>query len=229
MNFLSNLKLREPTKSPVVCSSAGHAGMNPDGTYDTAPDKMYDWGDTHTFHNKGVFYEGVPNRIIERHFKGILETFGIKVISLSDEYQDISLQTKVSIVNTWFEFGEWEMSGVDFHSNAHHNPEARGMEVFCYPGSKVGVQLAENYYKYCQALFGNQLIYRRGSANVFAKQTDKYMIIRNTRIPFILIENLFFTNLRDAIYLTKAEWLHRFAHAAAMAFVKHYIGLGYKL
>jgi hypothetical protein len=37
MNLLSKLALREPTKSPVVCSFAGHAGMNPDGTYDTVP------------------------------------------------------------------------------------------------------------------------------------------------------------------------------------------------
>jgi hypothetical protein len=79
----------------------GHGGLNPEGEYYTAPNKQFDHGDQHTFHDGGMFYEGVWNQAFTLGVARELDELGLPYILINREDYDMPLAQRVDIANWW--------------------------------------------------------------------------------------------------------------------------------
>ncbi len=78
---------------------------------------------------------------------------------------------------------------ISLHHNGFHRESAGGCEIFCYPGSKKGRQLAEEIQSGLVRLWG---LFDRG-----VKESSSLYVLRSTSMPAVLIEPLFITNPRE--------------------------------
>jgi len=84
---------------------------------------------------------------------------------------------------------------VSIHCNSFTKETARGVEVFHYPGSMQGHQLAVGVYL---ALANEQYTLERGV------KTADFAVLRLTDMPAILVECAFLSNEEDRAVLTSA-------------------------
>ena len=78
--------------------SAGHSGVDENGNYLTAPNKMHDHNKG-SFHNGTKFYEGVFNRVIADGLCKKLKEAGIVYKKFYEPVLDMTLQYKKDQVN----------------------------------------------------------------------------------------------------------------------------------
>lgn len=79
------------------------------------------------------------------------------------------------------------------HINAAPNPNGNGIEVFYRGGDNESVLLAKEMQK--------ELVSRLGATDRGVKDGSKLWVIRKTKAPAVLIENLFLSNQQDAAKL----------------------------
>lgn len=96
-----------------------------------------------------------------------------------------SLKVRVDGANTF---------GADYfisiHTNASDNPSATGCEVYAYKRDSVAYRLANDIV--------NELSYITGLRNRGVKIRPSLYVLKNTRMPAVLIELGFITNINDA-------------------------------
>ena len=188
----------------LVALDAGHGGMTPDGKgrYVTAPNKMFYHPQRYPFHGKefdhpGWFYEGVWNRMLTDHLADILAMKEIPFVKCYHPVLDNSLSFRVTTANyrkaTLF---------ISNHANASPTHRARGWEVFTSPGNTGSDQFATILHSEMRKKFPN-IVYRTDTTDGDVDKEARFTVLTRTKMPSVLVENGFFDNYEDAVWLTE--------------------------
>jgi N-acetylmuramoyl-L-alanine amidase len=98
---------------------------------------------------------------------------------------------------------------ISIHANAAETPEPQGMEVFCFPGSVRGRELAERVLDSMLTEFDDH-------RNRGVKEAN-FAVLRLSGMPAILVECEFLTNPRQLEFLADEGNQRRLAAAIARA------------
>ncbi len=194
-----------------VFLDAGHGGLDKTGKYVTAPSKQFKH-DKGEFHGDGWFYEGVFNRILTNRVAAKLTNLSVPNIIVSHEYLDISLHYRVDLAN-WYHKNYKKGLFISNHANASSSGRARGFEVYTTRGKTKSDEVATLHYKNVQDLLGDRIKYRPERSDGDVDREANFFVIKNTAMPAILVEHLFFDNFDDASLLVDDEIIERFAEA----------------
>lgn len=200
----------------------GHGGRSPfTGAYTTSPAKQYQHSGTgEDFHCDGWFYEGVSNRDICFRIEKKLAALGIPTMVVAHTYEDTPLRTRVDRANRLAEAYD-RTAYVSIHSNASPSHRARGYEIYTGRGQTDADALAEEIYVCTVLEFGAEIKYRTDQLGDHDHDKEKdYYVLRNTTMPAVLVEYLFFDNLADAKLLANPVVQDRFANATAAGIVR---------
>jgi N-acetylmuramoyl-L-alanine amidase len=173
---------------------AGHGGIDKQGNYTTAPAKMFSWGDGL------VIYEGVINRIITHLVAKALHDKEIDCGLVFDDVLDTPLAERVRIADNVFAKDSRAVY-LSIHSNAGGGS---GYEIFTSPGQNKSDKLAHIFCTTYIKHFPNFQFRSDKSDGDFDKEADFY-VLRKTDCPALLVENLFFDNRKEALYLLSSE------------------------
>lgn len=159
----------------------GHGGVI-DGKPQTAGKRSPDW-------EKGILYEGVSNRdLVERILK-LCKKDCITAINLVPELIDVSLAERVRRANKYK-----NAIYISIHSDAFHKESANGFSAYTYYGQTKSDKVAELIYKEAKKAKLNLRV--DNTDGDLDKEADFY-VLRNTKMPAVLVENLFMTNKKD--------------------------------
>lgn len=179
----------------------GHGGLRKDGTYTTAPAKMF------KFPNGLTVYEGVINRAIGAMVKKALIAKRIDYAVVSDDVEDTSLEQRVRTADAIYAKDKRAVF-LSIHSNAGGGT---GWELFSGPGqtdSDKIVKVFERFYRDMGKMFKFRGV-----------KEENFYVLRKTDCPAILVENLFFDNINDAQFLISAEGQQHIADIIVAAIV----------
>jgi N-acetylmuramoyl-L-alanine amidase len=181
----------------------GHGGIAPDGQYTTVGKKQYHFTD------KGIT---AKEGVINRHLGYALEReYALYYTSLfvNHEWKDTPLSQRVELANAYH-----AVHGNCVYLSIHNNASsasikgtggtARGLEIWTSPGVTKSDEIATKIYN--------------GLVNIVPKiRTDKYSdgdpdkespfyVLKNTKMPAVLIEFGFFDNWEDYKLISSPEF-----------------------
>jgi N-acetylmuramoyl-L-alanine amidase len=164
-----------------------------------------DWGATDGIKEKdAVMAIGVQ-------VAAILEAHGIKAILTRNGDYFIGLDRRVEIARE----SKADLF-VSIHANYYDRPEAMGVETYSY-GS--GSRLADMI---------QQSIVRRLAVVDRGIKTARFLVLRKSTIPAVLVETGFISNKLELAMLATPEYRNRMADAIARGILE-YLGIQYKL
>jgi len=195
----------------------GHGGVDSNGNYTTAPDKML------TFNDGYVIYEGEINRIQGRETEKSFRSFpdwdrNIYYTVRPDDPKDLALHKRTDFINS---FDPNETICLSFHNNAGGGS---GFEVYTYFGWSLADPLATEIYEGIKPLYNKYGLPMR-SDKVSDGDVDKEIelwMTRETHCPTVLLEGLFFDNRSDAKLLKSKSFNEDYAFSVvsgAMNFI----------
>lgn len=157
----------------------------------------------------GFFREYAYNRYLAFRIREQLSALGLDARLLVPEREDISLPERCRRVNKICErFGSNQVILVSIHVNAagngQHWMEARGWSCFTSIGETRADSLATCLYEAAMAQLPGHNIrkdYTDGDPDI----EKNFYILRHTRYPAVLTENLFMDNRDDVAFLESAE------------------------
>ena len=122
----------------------------------------------------------------------ILKRHGVDVIysRTTDEFIQLSWRAELSNQAKVDAF-------VSLHCNAYSDSSAQGVEVFSYPGSEEGKDLALHIINH---MVGDKVYSKNRGI-----KTDKFAVLRLTAMPAALVELGFITNAEDASILKNKQ------------------------
>jgi N-acetylmuramoyl-L-alanine amidase len=175
-------------KKLLVILDAGHGGMI-DGVYTTAPSKM------HKFPNGEIAYEGVINRNVKNQLISLLLKEGIAFTDVTKGDIDYTLGFRVSQANKIYnQFKEThECLYLSIHSNAGGGT---GFEVWTYIGQTKSDKYAEIWSEEIKKSFP-EYPFRADTADGDLDKESKFYVLKETHMPAVLGELLFFDNWKD--------------------------------
>jgi len=184
----------------MVIIDCGHGGII-DGKYVTAPNKM------HKFHDGLTIYEGVINRAIGSKLEARLQEADIDFFSLNTHDQkDMPLSVRTDTINDIAGTHDWLLS---IHSNAGGG---RGFEVFTSVGETYSDQLADIIASHYKSFFP-EFRFRQDMSDGDTDKEANFWMLRKTKCPAVLVENLFFDNYTEAKYLLSEDGQWEIANA----------------
>jgi N-acetylmuramoyl-L-alanine amidase len=209
----------------IVFIDAGHGGLNRSGAYTTAPAKLFRHSKG-SFHQGSTFYEGVWNRTLTNQVMRKLDLLGINYLPLHHEYLDNSLQQRVERVN-WYSRKFQRSFVLSTHANAFEKHTARGFEIYTSPGITESDRIAEMHWNHVNALRnfyekGKEVIMRTNPSGSTYDKEANFFILRQTIVPAILVEHLFFDNFDDAILLMDDNIIDLFAEAQVRTIMDYF-------
>jgi len=207
-----------------VLLDPGHGAIDPSGKYTTAPSKQFQHKKG-TFHNGGWFYEGVFNRAITSRVSAKLQNLNIPHVLVAHEYLDTPLADRVASANWYFKQYKNTLY-ISSHANASGSGAARGFEVYTTPGKTKSDEVATLFWNNVKEQLGTRIAYRSDTSDGDPDREANFYVIKNTKMPAILIEHLFFDNYDDALLLMNDEIQDLFAEAQVRACVEYMKSLG---
>lgn len=187
---------------------AGHGGLNAAGHYMTAPAKMQKFP-------QFTIYEGVINRSITDLVKKQLIALRIDYAIVADPIEDTPLSVRVSRADAVYAKDRRAVY-LSIHSNAG---KGSGFEIFTSPGQSKSDKIANIFCSVYQNQFPEFLMRFDLSDGDADKEADFY-VLRKTDCPALLVENLFFDNLKEAEYLMSTKGQQRIADCIVTAIKK---------
>ncbi|BAV39312.1 N-acetylmuramoyl-L-alanine amidase [Tenacibaculum phage pT24] len=172
------------TNTYKIIIDCGHGGIK-NNVYTTYPNKM------HKFQNGEIAYEGVINRNIGKVLNEKLELNDFKTIFIVEpsDPTDLPLTERVKkankIKNSLY---------ISIHCNAF-NTKARGFEVWTSKGETKSDKLAELVYKQVEKHMDLRM--RKDTTDGDHDKESQFYVLKNTNMPAILLECLFFDNWDD--------------------------------
>lgn len=190
-----------------IILDCGH-GMN-----DTTKGKYSPMLDSSEFNLRDVtvyqnrFREGNFNRLIGQRLERMLKGAGFEVHIVSDSYKDNSLNDRVNKANQIAtKYGKGNCIYISIHSNAAGNGidwnNATGVSVHCCrKSSEKSKKLARLIYKHVldKGYNGNRSI---PEDHIWY---NDFFVLKNTTMPAVLVENLFYDNKSDLKKLMSDE------------------------
>jgi len=189
-------------KIKTIYLDAGHSGIDKFGRYLTAPSKQFKHEGL-TLHKDGWFFEGVSNRAYADIIEPMLIKAGFNVIRTFNPILDTTLQERVNVANRHQRtLNRATDAGLflSLHSNAH-NGIARGFSAHTSIGTTFSDTIAkairEGYMKDVSS---------KWKTRVFSLKDDNFFVLKNTNMPAVLLENLFFDNRDDVQIILNASY-----------------------
>ena len=153
------------------------------------------------------FREGNFNRLIGQRLERMLKDAGFEVHIVSDSYKDNSLKDRVNKANhIAAKYGKDNCIYISIHSNAAGNGiawnNATGVSVHCCrKSSEKSKRLAQLIYKHVldKGYNGNRSIPKD---HIWY---NDFFVLKNTTMPAVLVENLFYDNKSDLKKLMSDE------------------------
>lgn len=141
--------------------------------------------------------------------KDLLELKGYEVIIITDTEQDMSLYRRCCKVNQMCDkYGSKNCILVSIHINAAGDGTewmtGTGFEVWTSKGKTNSDKLAECFYNNAEKILQGIRLRKDYSDGDSDKESNFY-ILKNTRCPTVLTENLFMDNKNDVAYLLSNE------------------------
>src|SRR6516225_5247691 len=143
--------------------------------------------------------ESVMNLDVAQRLKANLQTYGYRVVMTRDSDVFIPLGTRVAIANSYP-----DAIFVCIHFNATPRSSANGIETYFYSSQSLALASAIHYYVAGGAPTPNRGVRRRG-----------LYVLRNTRIPAVLVECGFLTNPTEAQYAQSVAYRQKLAEEIA--------------
>lgn len=184
---------------------AGHGGVL-NGHYVTAPKKMF------TFQDGQVIYEGVINREICNRLAKKLQSRTIEYRLIHDDVDDLSLAVRVAAADNAFR-KDPRCIFISIHSNAGGGS---GFEIFTSKGQTKSDKIAQIFCEVYKKEFP-EFKFRSDQLDGDDDKEEDFYVLRKTDCPAILIENLFFDNLKEAEFLSSEIGQERIAECILKA------------
>lgn len=184
----------------IILIDAGHGGMK-DGKYMTDPK----WGKFYKHSDTFTAYEGVTNRAIAKKLMDKLKAVGRPYVQIHHDYLDTPLSGLVVNANA--------VGGNTVYLSIHSNAgKGKGFEVFTSKGETKSDKYAEIV---CQVLKKDFPEYplRQDTRDGDRDKEEDFYVLKNTRMPAVLVELLFFDELEQAKFLNSPEGQERLADA----------------
>jgi len=169
---------------------AGHGGLHPEtGKYQTGGKRSPVFPET-SEHAGQVLYEGVRNRRVVKCLAELLFENNIDYSIVSEEWEDNSLGDRVAKANKIAEDKD-NCIYLSIHHNAYGKGwnTAHGLSTYHYPKSDKGFRLAQ--------VFQQRNVDKMNFRNRGVKNANFY-VLKYTKMPAVLTENGFMTNLKEA-------------------------------
>ena len=177
---------------------AGHGSIK-NGAYTTSG-KMFIFPDGFTI------YEGVINRGIAKWLKRGLIKEGIDFSVVYHEIEDTSLVSRVNLANSIY-LKDKRAIYLSIHSNSSAAPNiglGKGFEIFTYFGQSNSDKVADIFGTTYKKFFPEFPFRAETSDGDLDKEANLY-VLRETKCPALLVENLFFDNREEAEYLASEK------------------------
>jgi N-acetylmuramoyl-L-alanine amidase len=179
---------------------AGHGGITADGHYTTAPAKM------HVFEDGLTFYEGVNNRAIVDELIPLMKQAGFEYELVYDHVLDTPLKERVAKANKLYALDK-RCIYLSIHSDAMPDGahgKGSGFSIYTSKGNTKSDRIASIFCDtYCD--YRTQFKFRKDLSDGDADFEEDFYVLRKTRCPALLIENLFFDNRDEAEYLMSSQ------------------------
>jgi len=165
------------------------------------------------------YYEGVGNRDIARRIMKGLEKLGISYYDvLQGEESDVSLATRVKRANDYNSI-HGNCIYLSIHSNAFTKQSAEGFSVYTSPGFTNSDKIAPFIFKEIAIEFPTH-IPRKDETDGDVDKEENFYVLRNTAMPAVLSENLFYTNWKEVQILGSEKGRQRIADAHIKAIIE---------
>lgn len=167
---------------------------------------------TPTLSNGTIMRENEFNSAVVNYLEEELKRCGFDTVLVAPEIDDVALSTRVNRANN-----AAANIYVSIHANAFDgsfagsNPE--GVEVFYYKNSLQGKRLAEDILK--QLIQGTQQVNR-------GIKTDTFYVLKNTKMPAILVEAGFMDNPRESNLLISDSFRREVAREVAIGICNYF-------
>ncbi|MEM6737950.1 MAG: N-acetylmuramoyl-L-alanine amidase [Bacteroidota bacterium] len=204
--FISNSESRPNPTGLIPIIDAGHGGIDTKtGNYVTAPSKMYDFQDPS---GNALFsiYEGEINRKIARYLIQLLDEHGIEYHEQTVfSEMDISLEDRVKYANGIYQENR-NTYFLSIHSNAAGvvspgpGSKATGFELYTSVGQTKSDELADIAAKWYKQEFPD-FKFRQDMLDGDEDKEANFYVLSKTACPALLVENLFFDNIKEAEFL----------------------------
>lgn len=143
--------------------------------------------------------EAMMNLDVALRLRSVLQSYGYRVVMTRDSDVFIPLGMRVAIGNSYR-----DAIFVCIHFNATPRRSASGIETYFYSSQSLGLASAIHYYVAGGAPSENRGVRRRG-----------FYVLRNTRIPSVLVECGFLTNPTEAGYAQNSAYRQKLAFEIA--------------
>ncbi len=154
-------------------------------------------------------FEWSFNRDMVARIKARAVKAGLLVVDLVPETKDILLAERVARANNWHDVTNARAILVSIHANAGGGT---GFEVYTSRGKTKADNYASVIYNVLKTAFPDQKMRSDMSDGDVDKEAYFY-ILRNTRCPAILCENLFMDNYTDCRLLLQDSFRDKLADA----------------
>ncbi|HEX4638901.1 MAG TPA: N-acetylmuramoyl-L-alanine amidase [Chthoniobacterales bacterium] len=139
--------------------------------------------------------EKTMNLDVALRLRSVLQSYGYRVVMTRDSDVFIPLGTRVAIANSYP-----DAIFVCVHFNATPRRSASGIETYFYSSQSLALASAIHYYVAGGAPSENRGVRRRG-----------FYVLRNTRVPSVLVECGFLTNPTEARYAQDSSYRQKLA------------------
>lgn len=171
----------------------------------------------HGGNDSGAVANGIrekdANLAVSLLVRDMLQSQGIEVLMTRETDVYVSYQDRVNLANS-----KRADAFISIHHNAAANTEARGLEIFYSIVGGEGKRLSEFIHSRYRALIP-ELPSRGVKTKRLNDGRDYYYVIRETRMPAIIIEGGFLTNIEDATLIKQRHFQERQAQAISQGVV----------
>lgn len=171
------------------------------------------------FHKDGIFYEGTFNRQIANELRTMLIANGHEIFFSHLCIVDTNFTERMKVVRSV----KPDMF-ISLHGNAFDGVRnVRGFEIFAPTGYPKSIAFGNTIFESVKREFGQEINYRPHSSSQACKEMSKATVwaARNLVPISVLVEFLFFDNLKDALLLNDFLTRQRFCKAITEAVNKY--------
>ena len=175
----------------------------------------------------GKFREYLWNRQVADLLGARLVEIGIDVSFVVTETNDVPLRNRVIRINSFCNrFGTPNVLLVSIHANAAGDGSAwmgaKGWSCYTSKGNTESDRIAECLYDAFEKEFPERKI-RKDLTDGDRDWEENFYVLAKSRCPAVLLENFFYDNSEECMFLLKEETKERIASAAALG-IARYLG-----
>lgn len=196
----------------TIILDRGHGTINAQGVYTTAPSKMF------TFKDGTIAYEGVINNLYLEKISEYVSKACLNIVYTvrPKDPTDVSLTNRINIANNYKK--RKSSFFLSIHNNASLKGNAKGSEIWTSVGQTVSDVFAENTLKMWKQYLGKERVRIDKSDGDLDKESN-FRVLKETKMPAMLLEIGFFDNEEDYKFITNPETIDLVSKITVQAIV----------